>query len=376
MKNAKVTFFPLGNADTLRIDLSDDRKVFIDYANMRTGEIGDKRSDLPTLLRKDLEDAKRNFFDVVCITHIDTDHCKGFGDFFWLDQAVKYQGGDRVKINELWVPAAAILEEGVTDDSRLVRQEARHRLRQGSGVRVFSLPKRLKAWMKREGINYEERKHLIVDAGKLVPDFSSDGPEGVEFFVHSPFGWRQDENTVIERNEDSVVLHATFKIDGQESRFLIASDVKHDTLSDIVNITRERKNDDRLRWDLLKLPHHCSYLSIGPDIGTEMTEPVPETKWLYETQREEGSYIVSPSKPIPVSGSREDKDVQPPHRQAANYHKAVSSEKDGRFIVTMEQPSSTNPRPFSLTISERGISMTVAASLLSSGAGGSPPRAG
>ena len=209
-----------------------------------------------------------------------------------------------------------------------------------------------------------------------MPDFSSDGPEGVEFFVHSPFGWRQDENTVIERNEDSVVLHATFKIDGQESRFLIASDVKHNTLSDIVNITRARKNDDRLRWDLLKLPHHCSYLSIGPDIGKDKTEPVHETKWLYETQREDGSFIVSPSKPIPLSGSKEDADVQPPHRQAANYHRAVSAEKDGRFIVTMEQPSSANPKPFSLTISERGLSMTVAASLLSSGAGGSTPRAG
>ena len=65
MKNAKVTFFPLGNADTLRIDLSDDRKVLIDYANMRTGEIGDKRSDLPTLLRKDLEDASRTLIRTI-----------------------------------------------------------------------------------------------------------------------------------------------------------------------------------------------------------------------------------------------------------------------------------------------------------------------
>ena len=32
---AQVNFFPLGNADTARLDLADGRKVLIDYAAMR-----------------------------------------------------------------------------------------------------------------------------------------------------------------------------------------------------------------------------------------------------------------------------------------------------------------------------------------------------
>ena len=36
---------------------------------------------------------------------------------------------ERIKIKELWVPAAAILEENLKDDARLVRAEARHRVR-------------------------------------------------------------------------------------------------------------------------------------------------------------------------------------------------------------------------------------------------------
>ncbi len=142
---ALVNFFPLGNADTARLDLADGRKILIDFAAMRCDDDeDDQRCDLPATLRRDLRKAGRDYFDAVCITHTDTDHCKGFGDFFWLDHAALYQGKGRVKITELWVPAAAILEENLKDDARLVRAEARYRMRQGKGYRVFSRPERLK----------------------------------------------------------------------------------------------------------------------------------------------------------------------------------------------------------------------------------------
>ena len=85
---AKVHFFPLGNADTLRIDLADGCKLLVDYADTRNREDeNDLRCDLPAELRRDLRKARRDYYDAVCITHIDSDHCKGFGDFFWLEHA-------------------------------------------------------------------------------------------------------------------------------------------------------------------------------------------------------------------------------------------------------------------------------------------------
>ena len=136
---AHINFFPLGNADTLRLDLADGRKVLVDYAAMRNEDDDeDKRCDLPAELRHDLKKAGRDFFDAVCITHTDSDHCKGFGEFFWLEHAAKYQDVDRIKIKELWVPAAAVLEEGLKGDARLVRAEARHRLRKGKGGKGLS----------------------------------------------------------------------------------------------------------------------------------------------------------------------------------------------------------------------------------------------
>lgn len=374
---AKVHFFPLGDADTLRIDLANGGKILIDYADMRCAyDEDDLRCDLAKELRRDLSKAGRNDYDAVCITHIDDDHCKGFGDFFWLRHAKTYQGKDRIRINDLWVPASAILEDGVDGDARLVRAEARYRLREGKGIHIFSRPARLKKWMEDDGIDFESRKHLIVNAGKLVPGYTKEGPAQAEFFVHCPFGWRQDENTVVDRNEDSIVMQVTFREGRRDSFLFLGSDVNHETLSAIVQITRQQGNDDRLLWDLMKLVHHCSYRALGPERGTDETEAVADVKWLFETQGRRGGVIVSPSRPIPAKGSKEDDDVQPPHRQAANHHRRVARQLDGTFVVTMEQPSKANPKPFGYEITALGIALIVGAPMVSAAVASSAPRAG
>jgi hypothetical protein len=375
---AKLTFHPLGNADCTRFDLADGKKLLVDYADMRNPkDPWDRRVDLPEELRSDLRAAKRDYYDVVCFTHLDDDHCCGAGDFFWLEHALKYQGEGRIKIRDLWVPAAAILEDGCEDSARIIRQEARYRLKKGSGIRVFSRPTRLKEWLERNGLTLESRAHLITDAGQFVPGFSKAGPERVQFFIHSPFGWRQNGSEVIDRNQDSVVFQATFLEGGRETHALFMSDIDYESIEQIVKTTKRHKNEDRLLWDIFKVPHHCSYTAIGPDKGEDETKPVPDVKWLCETQGQERHTMMSTSESIPVKGSAEDKDCQPPHRQAAAYYKRVARAKDGQFKVTMDLPSSIKPKPSTIEITDRGarlltISATVgAASIIST-----PARAG
>jgi hypothetical protein len=344
---AKVHFFPLGNADTTRLDLADGRKILVDYADMRCADDeNDPRCDLPKELRRDLSKAGRNYYDAVSISHLDQDHCKGFGEFFWLEHAKAYQSEERIRIRELWVPAAAVIEENLKDDSRLVRSEARHRLREGKGILVFSRPARLKKWMEDNGIDYESRKHLIVDAGKLVPGYTKEGPSRAEFFVHSPFGYRVDDQTVIDRNECSIVMQVTFREGGNDSYVFLGSDMDHESISALVQVTRKKGNDHRLLWDLMKLFHHCSYLALGPERGVDETKAMPDVKWLFEQRSRDGAIIVSPSWSIPAKGTEEDDDVQPPHRQAANHHRRVVKMRDGQFTVTMETPSRLRPAPF------------------------------
>lgn len=357
----RINFFPLckegaqpPNAETFRIDLHNGRKILGDYANM--GDASDKydlRCDLPALLRKDLKAASRDYYDAVMFTHLDDDHVRGAGDFFWFERYTNRQSSDRIKINELWVPAAAIVETHLDGDAELIRAEARYRLKQKKGIRVFSAPDTLAAWCEKEGLSLEELQNLklVIDAGKLVPGFTL-ANDGVEFFVHSPFATRTDEGKRMERNKDAIVMQATFVLDNRTTRFLITADVTHEELDEIVRMTRLRKNDSRLIWDIIDLPHHCSYTGIGSEKGKDKTAPTAGVKWLHE-QGQKSGILVSSSCIIPT-----DETIQPPHRQAAAYYKDVAgSIGNGKFVATMEHPKKSAPEPLVIEITGGGAAL-------------------
>lgn len=373
----KITFFLLGNADSCRIDLVSGRKVLIDFADTRDPKDPyDRRIDLATELLRDLKDANRDYFDVVCFTHLDNAHIKAASDFFWFDHAACHQDNGRIKIKELWVPAAAVIEEGAEGDGRVIRQEARARLKEGKGIKVFSRPDRLKDLLASWGLTVEGRASCIVNAGGTVPGFTKQGADKAEFFVHCPFGWRLNDRDVEDRNQDSIMMQVTFMEGGVESYGLLGSDVDHETLTKIVETTKRHKREGRLLWDFVKLFHHCSYLSLGPDSGNDETKAVPEVKWLFETQSRRGCLILSTSDPIPEKGSEADKSVQPPHRQAANHYRRIAREKDGRFAVTMETPSVLRPKPLVLEITAAGVSLMLAVPTAIGVATARPARAG
>jgi hypothetical protein len=150
-------------------------------------------------------------------------------------------------------------------------------------------------------------------------------------------------------------MQATFQVESQLTRLFLGSDVDHTALTEIVKTTKRHNQDVRLEWDVMKLPHHCSYLTLGPERGKDKTTPVAEVKWLCEQQGHYRATIISTSWPIPKKYSDEDESSQPPHRQAANYYREdVLAPKNGEFLVTMETPSIEKPRPIEIEISNLG----------------------
>jgi hypothetical protein len=336
----KLTFYPLGNADSYLLELEKGKKILFDFANKRDPEDeADKRIDLAAELRSILDESDRDYFDVVAFTHADDDHIHGASDFFYLEWADKYKNGDRIKIRELWVPAAMILEDGLEDDARILRMEARHRLRQGEGIRVFSRPDALKDWLAKEGIKLEDRLHLITNAGTVVPGLTK-GSDGIEFFAHSPFSKHCDEGE-IDRNTGCLALQATFDT---ETKLLLTADIEYEGWQDIVNITRAHGNDERLAWDILKIPHHCSYGSLGPDKGKTKTVPVSEVAWLLDQGRS-GAVMVVTSDPIPSAD-----ETQPPHYQAYNCYEDYKNKHNGKMHVTMEWPTKDKPEKLVINV--------------------------
>ena len=374
----KITAYPVGNGDTLRLDLRDGRKMLVDFADMRNrADRTDKRIDLPAAIRADLRLAGRDYHDVTAFTHLDKDHNTGAGEFFEFDHADKYQGGDRIKMPELWVPASALTDVGTEGCARLIREEAKHRMREGYGVRVFSRPDALKGWFKRERLDMASRMRFITNAGELVPGFSRFDAGGLEFFIHSPFGYRRNATEVEDRNLNSLVFQATFREGGTDVRALFAADMPWQGLDDIVSITRSplHRNDERLFWDFAKLPHHSSYLSLSADRGVELTVPTDNIRWLYEEAGQKGGIMLSSSWRIPSKGSEEDESDQPPHRQAANYYRHVATNLGGKYEVTMERPGS-NPRPTVVQITPLGTRLISNALAPAAAIAATPMRAG
>jgi len=239
------------------------------------------------------------------------------------------------------------------DGAKALQAEARYRLKKGYGIRVFSRPEVLKDWLEENDLTLESRDRLITDAGQVAPELNLI-TDGVEFFVHSPFASRQD-GAIFDRNRDSLVMQATFEVRGTKTRAILGSDSDHNDWTEMVRITKYHKREERLEWDIFKLPHHCSYLTIGPDKGKDKTKPVEATKWLFEGKSKSGCIVVSPSWPIPAKGSKEDGDPQPPHRQARNYYvEDAVNPKDGEWKVTMEHPKISNPEPITIEITNRG----------------------
>lgn len=369
-----LKFYPLGNADTTLISLSNGKNILWDYAHMKDeDDAQDKRCNLPEELNSEVQ----GDYDVVTFTHADRDHYNRFSEFFYLDHDKKYQDKSRKKMNEMWVPASLLLEDHVEPEAKVLKAEARFRLKQKAGILVFSRPKKMKKWCdEQKDISYDDVKHLFVDAGTLVPGFTLSN-DGIEFFVHSPF---KSESKEIDRNAEAIVVQATFN-DRCNTKLILGSDCTSEIWEDIIEITKDKGREIRLEWDIFHLSHHCSYLSLTnnpDDKRDDKTTPTDSLKWLHETQGNKGGRYISPCKPIPSKGTKEDEDPQPPHRQAANYYKSVASDKNGEFLVTMEEPNKNAPKPIKIEIDTLNCSKIIKAIVASSiGIGSSkPPRAG
>ncbi len=345
---ANITFYPLGNADCCVIKTDPGKTLVFDYADVKnTDDREDKRMPLQEAVRKDVGWPSVKEIDVLAVTHGDDDHVRNICETFYLESKSDCQSSDHIKFKDLWIPACLLTEVGAEDHTKLIRQEARHRFKAGKGIRVFSRPDALREWCRENDIDFDERQHLITDAGQLVPSWERE-TEGVEFFVHSPFAHRQDDG-LIDRNGNCLVMQAVIRAGGRDTNFLITADSIAENWQEIVQITKDHGNEARLAWDLLKIPHHCSYKSMSEEIGDPDTEPTEEFEWLLEQGGDRGA-IVSTSKLIP-----EKSDKQPPHAETFRTYKKASERINGRIYVTMEHPTKANPDRLRFDVSGAGL---------------------
>lgn len=353
----QIIFYPVGNGDTSQIILENGKRFLFDFRHLKKTEDGEgPEINLKDRLKDELEKVKKKSFDVVAFSHSDADHIENSTEIFELRHADKYQGKDRIKIDELWVPAAMIIETASSEEQSsefvIWRKEARHRLKEGKGIRVFSKPEKLKDWLEENDLTVDSRRHLITDAGNVTPGFTL-ASDGVEFFCHSPFIKHVDDGDVL-RNEAALVFSIRFLAGTNTFDYLYVGDSKCEVLEEIVKITKSRKREDRLKWDLFNIPHHCSYKALNDEKGAKETIPKPLVKDLL-LYGKESAYVLCSSNPIDDSKEAEEQ-KQPPHIQAQKcYQRYLKAVNGAKFLVTMEEPNKDKPEPIIFTIDSDGM---------------------
>jgi beta-lactamase superfamily II metal-dependent hydrolase len=345
-----IMFWPVGSGDSTTIVVDDDHVVQVDLRDMAQADLGGAAvtpvvDDLAACLP---QRNSRPYLSVFVLTHADQDHCQGFADLL-----------KAVTIGELWATPRLWREYQdadvvICDDARAFQEEAERRVRAtraavGRGEKPESGDRILVV-----GYDSDREQHAYSDLpdeyltgpGHLVTSLDSDDMSAVfEAFIHAPFAG----DCAAARNETSLALQITLRDPaGADARVLLLGDLAHDTIMKIFSYSEAHEREDRLAWDVLLAPHHCSKYVMYRD--GELQQDVLDA---FERHARDHAVIVASSKPVPA---RNDAGDNPPHAQAkARYLQIVDG--GDQFICTQEWPDADRPCPVVFGLSADGLAL-------------------
>lgn len=344
--NQSVIFPPVGTGDSTTIVIDDEHVIQVDLHHMeKANEEDSKYTPVVDVLKEILPQRNSHpYLAVFALTHADEDHCQGFGALLDSD----------ILIGELWATPRLWREyaEDNTEpceDARLFHEEADRRVQaslehiragreipSGDRVRVIGYD-----------TDFDDTNHPYRDLpdeqksfpGQLVTRADGDDvSDRFEAFIHAPF----KDDCAAARNDTSLAMQVTLKYGDTVGRVLLLGDLAYPTLQRIFSQT---KDPDRLAWDVLLAPHHCSRKVMYATNEQGKEELKQDIIDAFDNTRGERAYIIASSEPIPGSNQPGD---NPPHAKAkARYRELVGP---GDFLCTQEHGDINDPELIIFTL--------------------------
>jgi beta-lactamase superfamily II metal-dependent hydrolase len=354
-----VVFWPVGTGDSSTIIVDDNIVVQVDLHDMAKADDDDEPAvavvdRLAETLPKTGPDGMP-YLAVFVLTHADQDHCRGFADLL-----------SQVAIGEIWATPRLWREydasdEAICESAQAFHEEVLRRVEEtkacladgkeppsGDRVRVIGYD------TDKEDFSY----HDLPDEYLSHPGDAISTLDGVdcagrfEAFLHAPF----KDDCAKARNETSVAMQVTLTDGTGTGQFLLFGDLAYDTIIKIFQYSNDHGRPERLDWDVLLAPHHCSkhVMYDGDDLKQDVMDAL-------EASANAGARVVSSSYPF---REKDEPGNNPPHLKARDRYNEITDEP---LVCTMEHGSVDAPSAVVFEVDTAGIRMLDADSVELSG---------
>lgn len=360
MSYSTVTFFPVGekNGGMTLIKLNDTKKttILIDCS------IGDEpiadHCDVNQELRGRLpiDSNKRPYVDAFILTHRHDDHVKGFIEQFHTGSLDEYNDDEdekKIVIMEMW-----------SSHNFWKPPSAKYKLCESAKAFNKEMKRRVDRFKEKKAMQLEGDRAIVVgkDPEGRTDDISdinydigdtftkinnTDISSKLRGFILSPIEQQEgeDDECFSDKNRQSIVMQLTVFQGEYSNNLMMAADAECLVWE---TLWKKYKNDiEKLKYDILSAPHHCSWHSLSYDSQSECEEPKP-CKYAKKalSQNKDGAFIVSQSKII------KDSDSDPPSQAAKDEYLGIVCED--QFICTNEHPDEERPEPIEFNLTGDG----------------------
>lgn len=361
MNYSIVTFFPVGNGGMKLLRLNDTNKTTIlKDINIRNSDGSDENiCDVAQELRDRLptDSNNRPYVDVFILTHHHDDHVLGLKEHFHLGPVVDYVDPKddelpKVIIKELWCTPKfwkqASENYTLSDDAKAFNKE---------------MKRRIKLFEERKTIQDEGDRAIII--GK-DPDGKTEGLETIvrnigssfstlnernmsskiEIFLLGPLEKQEGEpdEDFDDKNRQSIIMQMNIKEGAYSNLILMCGDAECLVWE---NLWGQYRDTNRLDYDLLSIPHHCSWHSLSYDSQSECDDPkVCRGAKQALSQKKLGARLIAQSKAI------KNDDDDPPSKAAKDEYLTIVTADS--FFCTDEYPEEGKAEPLEFNLTSDG----------------------
>ena len=346
-----LVFWPVGTGDSTTVVIDDDHVIQVDIHDMAMAD--DDGAVVAAVVDRLVEVLPERdgepYLAAFILTHADKDHCLGFADLL-----------DKVTIGELWATPRLWREYTEHDvelcaDAKAFHEEVLRRVdatlaavaagkepSSGDRVRVVGYD------TDQDTFSYHDLpdEYLSHPGDAVAMVDGEDLSDRFEAFIHAPF----KDDCAAERNDTSLAIQVTLTTeDGDEGHALLLGDLAYETITKIFDYSEANGRPERLAWEVLLAPHHCSKKVM---YVTEDGAEVLKQDLLDKLERHEAgsATVVVSSDEFPTSNKTGD---NPPHLLAqARYEEIADS-----LVCTGEYPDADAPRPIVFGIDGDGFGL-------------------